>query len=300
MNRRHWFRYAATGLAFLSPMGRLFAQSEYQSPYRFKFRHPLADLEVGFREAPWNTPHDEAVVPAREWYDRHIERKYGAWGPPARQYPAAPGIEHRDAAWLQDRVILTASRWIGYAYQHHHIPDWDPPAHWPWHKVAFGRNSRGVDCSNFSSFYYNYGLGIKLDTGIRQQAERREVRGPGGRGVLRLATIEPMPYEQLIQELQPADLLYIKNNEGRIAHVIMWLGEVGMSPDNVPLIIDSTGSGHKDSSGVPIPIGVHIRPFPKNSWYAKDFAHAHRIIPGVRHVRDGEAGEPEEGGAMEP
>jgi hypothetical protein len=37
---------------------------------------------------------------------------------------------------MQDRVILVASRWIGNPYQHHHIPDWDPPAGWQWHKVA--------------------------------------------------------------------------------------------------------------------------------------------------------------------
>ena len=75
--------------------------------------------------------------------------------------------------------------------QHHHIPDWDPPAGWPWHKVAYGRNSKGVDCSNFSSFCYNLALGVKLDTGIRPQAKRREVRGPGGRGILTIQTIEP-------------------------------------------------------------------------------------------------------------
>ena len=34
-------------------------------------------------------------------------------------------LAQRPATWMQDRVILAASRWIAYPYQHHHIPDWD-------------------------------------------------------------------------------------------------------------------------------------------------------------------------------
>ena len=302
--RRRWLNKLGSGLTLLALAGRFrptHAQEPvYRSPYSLKYRHPLPQLEAGFQEHPWNHVQEESSIPFHEWYDRRMERKLGAWGPHARQYPAAPGLERRDPTWMQDRVIYTATRWIGYPYQHHHIPDWNPPANWPWHKVAYGRNSRGIDCSNFSSFYYNFGLGIKLDTGIRTQAERREVRGPGGRGILPIARIEQTSYAKLIQELQPADLLYIKNDQGRIAHVIMWLGEVGESPDRVPLIIDSTGSGHTDSNGTPIPIGVHIRPFSEQSWYAKDFSHAHRIIPGVSRLREGETAEAEEGGALDP
>ncbi|HEY1068834.1 MAG TPA: hypothetical protein VGE52_22120, partial [Pirellulales bacterium] len=268
-------------------------------PYELKFRHELRELEVGFHERPWNSPEDEAMVPRDEWYSPQVRRRWGAWGPPARQYPAAPGLERRTTTWMQDRVILSAKRHIGLPYQHHHIPAWNPPEEWPWLKVAFGRNSRGIDCSNFSSFYYNYGLGIKLDTGIAEQAERREVRGPGGEGVLRIARIEPLPYDELIRVLRPADLLYIKNDAGRVAHVILWLGEVGVSPDGMPLVIDSTGSGHKDSSGNKIPIGVHIRPFTPKSWYAHDFSHAHRIIESVAEVREGEGPEPAEGGELD-
>jgi hypothetical protein len=143
-------------------------------------------------------------------------------------------------------------------------------------------------------------LGIKLDTGIRQQAARREVRGPGGRGVLTIETIERAPYRTLINRLQPADLLYIRNDAGRIAHVILWLGSVGVGPNQVPLVIDATGGYHKDANGVEIPIGIHIRPFTANSWYAGDFAHAHRIIRGIPNVRAGDAAEAEEGGAIDP
>ena len=303
MNRRAWVRQTCAGLVASSLFGRQSSDAQnapYSSPYRLKFRHARADLDVGFNRHPWSSVHEESDLPARDWYSPGQERKLGAWGPHARQYPPAPDLAHRSAAWMQDRVIFAASRWIGYAYQHHHIPDWDPPASWPWHKVAYGRNSKGVDCSNFSSFCYNYALGVKLDTGIRRQAERREVRGPGGHGILAVEAIERAPYHELLTKLQPADLLYIRNDQGRIAHVIMWLGIVGGGPDSVPLILDSTGAGHHDANGIPIPIGVHIRPYQRGGWYAKDFSHAHRIVPGIHNTRRGEVSEAEEGGALDP
>ncbi|MFN9373771.1 MAG: NlpC/P60 family protein [Planctomycetaceae bacterium] len=274
-------------------------KDKYVSPYRLKFRHSAQQLAAGFQQPPWNNPHEQSELPHSRWYDRETEKKFGSWGPVARQYPAPAGLERRDSIWLQDRVIYTASLWIGTPYQHHHIPDWDPPAHWPWQKVAYGRNSRGVDCSNFSSFYYNFGLGVKLDTGIHQQAERTVVRGPGGRGQLRIEVIKPRSYEEMRRELLPGDLLYIKNRKGVVGHVILWLGEVGVSPDGTPLVIDSTGGNHVDSNGHKIPIGVHIRPMPPRSWYAEDLSHAHRIIPGYTRVEPGEAPPPEEGGADE-
>jgi cell wall-associated NlpC family hydrolase len=303
MNRREWLRCVNAGLAASLP-GRarpsVAQDAPYRSPYSLQFRHPLQELELGFDQAPWNDPRLESAVPARDWYSPRHQRTLGAWGPHARQYPPAPRLAQQSPTWMQDRVILVASRWIGYPYQHHHIPDWDPPAGWPWHEVAFGRNSKGIDCSNFSSFCFNFALGVKLDTGIRTQARRREVRGPGGRGILAIQTVERARYETLVTELQPADLLYIRNDKGRIAHVILWLGATGVSPKNVPLVLDATGGNHKDANGARIPIGIHIRPFSANSWYARDFAHAHRIIRGIPGVRTGEAPEAEEGGAIDP
>lgn len=275
------------------------AEGGYQSPYQLRLRHSQQDLTSSFNEPPWNSPNLESETPHGEWYSPAVRKKYGPWGPVARQYPAAPGLNRRSVEWLQDRVIHSAARWIGLPYQHHHIPSWNPPSGWPWKQVAYGRNSPGIDCSNFSSFYYNYGLGVKLDTGIKQQAERTTVRGPGGRGVLQLERIEKTDYDALIRTLQPADLLYIRNNGGKLAHVIMFLGQAASSPDGTPLIIDSTGGGHVDCNGNAIPIGVHLRPFSPNSWYYKSFAHAHRIVHGVSRVRPGTAPEADEGGAEE-
>ena len=284
---------AGLGLLGLAPWRGARAEASYTSPYRLAYQNSIAALDAGFDTAPWNNPHDQARVPYRSWYTR--SRHPSPWGPAARQYPSAPA-EGKDRTWLQERVIRAASLHIGLLYQHHHIPAWDPPAGWPWLHVAAGHNSPGLDCSNFSSFNYNYGLGIKLPTGITRQASQTELPGPGGRGRIRAQVLAPKGYDAIVAALEPADLLYIRNKQGKIAHVIMWLGRVGVDPNGTPLIIDSTGSGHKDSNGQPIPIGVYIRPFNRNGWYANDFAHAHRLVDAVQRVEPGAAPEFPEGG----
>ncbi len=221
----------------------------------------------------------ESSTPFSEWYSPRTRKKYGAWGPEPRHYPALPDYDQRSLSWKRQRVLAVACRLIGLPYQHHHIPDWDPPGFWPWKPVAFGRNSRGVDCSDFTSWVYNYGLGIKLKTGIGRQAEMTEITGPGGNGIIEVETIsDDNGYDDLVRRLVTGDLLYIRNRSGKIGHVIMWVGSHGRSPDGAPLIIDCTGAGRRDCNGNDIPIGVHLRPFLADSWYYKSFAHAHRII----------------------
>jgi hypothetical protein len=57
------------------------------------------------------------------------------------------------------------------------------------------------------------------------------------------------------------------------------VGKIGVSPDGMPLILDSTGSGAKDANGVTIPDGVHLRAFKRSVWYFTQASHALRIIP---------------------
>ena len=66
---------------------------------------------------------------------------------------------------------------------------------------------------------------------------------------------------------------------------------------NYKRVIDSTGSGHKDSQGNTIPDGVQIRPFTRDSWYWQDFDHAHRIVTELSRVTRGPVPELPEGGA---
>lgn len=251
----------------------------YKSPYRLNFSVPMEELCAIDQQHPRNNLRLESKVPFEEWYSPDVRKRFGAWGPDPRHYPALDGFEQLTPSWKRQRVLAVASHLIGLPYQHHHIPDWDPPASWPWKEVAYGRNSKGMDCSDFTSWLYNYGMGIHLSTGIGTQAEKERIAGPGGQGFIDVRTIrDDNGYDDLVAKLKSGDLLYIKNNQGKVGHVIMWVGELGESPDGSPLIIDCTGSGHKDSTGNDIPIGVHIRPFLKNSWYYHDFSHAHRII----------------------
>lgn len=257
---------------------------DYHSPYSVSFSFPLEKLLAPDTIPPRNSPRMESKTPHEDWYSSRIQHKYGAWGPePLRFPPPYEGFEfsNADPQWMRERLVAVALKYVGLPYQHHHIPDWDPPSRWPWKEVAYGRNSRGVDCSDFTSWVYNYGLGIKITSDVHKQAEAESASAPGRDGRLPIEVISnKYGYEDLVKRLRTGDLLYIKKKSAdKVSHVIMWVGSIGRSPDGTPLVIDSTGSNHKDSNGVTIPVGIHLRPFTKDSWYFQSLSHAHRIIP---------------------
>ncbi|MCX5797487.1 MAG: NlpC/P60 family protein [Elusimicrobia bacterium] len=159
------------------------------------------------------------------------------WGPAAAQYPPVPVPLGKDPAqWRRQRVIAVAKRYIGLSYRHHHIPGWHPSPKFN------AKTGPGLDCSNFTSWVYNYGLGIKFDSEISKQSE-----GPLSPGRV-LGPDEP---------LAPGDLLYIlKMNRQRVSHVVIYI-----DPEH---IIDS----HAESVGV--------RRFA--GWYKTHLSHARRVI----------------------
>ncbi len=250
----------------------------YQSPYSVAFTVAEKDL-IGDLEGARGDWRRESSIPHDDWYSEKVRKGYGAWGAPARHYPAPEGIADRSLTWKRERVIAVGLRYKGYTYQHHHIPDWDPPRDWPWKEVANGRNAKGVDCSNFSSFVYNQGFGIKPSSAIKEQAKALDIAGPGDTTEIRAKTVKlPAEYEDFAKTLHTGDLLYIRNRQEEISHVVLWVGSIGKSPDDVPLILDSHGEGVKDDKGNAIPNGVQLRPFRKNSWVHKSASHAHRIL----------------------
>jgi hypothetical protein len=155
------------------------------------------------------------------------------WGPRAFRYPRVPIPEGCDPiAWQRLRVIAVAKRYIGLPYAHHHIPDWEPS----------GGKGPGLDCSNFTTWVYNYGLGIHFTSDIHQQSD-----GPDAPG-RRLRSDEAF---------QPGDLLFVmKKDRSSVSHVVLYV--------NDGEIIDSHGTG------------VELRPF--KGWYRSHFSHARRII----------------------
>ncbi len=139
--------------------------------YSLRYSYPLDELIGDLLHGERGESERESDIPHHEWYSRETRRQYEAWGPDQRLYAALPGLADRPLQWKRERVIATAARFIGYEYQHHHIPDWNPPANWPWKECCAGHNGRGVDCSNFTSFVYNQGFGIKMNAAIERQSE---------------------------------------------------------------------------------------------------------------------------------
>lgn len=273
------------------------APEAYVSPYAVDFNNSPESLTSDFSEAPRDQVSQESTQPTfASWYDVSA---YPAgqlpWGPLQRLYPAPivpPGVD--PVVWQRERVLATALKYIGYDYQHHHVPDWNPAPHnWPqWVSVSLGHNGNGIDCSDFSAWNYNYGLGVKLITAVANQAATTRLNAPDGSPLNAQTLLQatssatPVDYTTIKQTLVTGDLLYIRGMPSKsapgtgVTHVIMWVGNIGQSPDGTPLILDSHDNAPpvSDSNGVVIPAGVHLRPFVEGSWYHRGFDHAHRII----------------------
>lgn len=262
----------------------------YVSPYSVAFGFPLESLTADFQESPRNAVSLESDSPPfAQWY---TVASYPAgqlpWGPLPATFTAPLVPASVDpVTWKRERVVATGLRYIGYDYQHHHIPDWNPePYNWPaWLPVLVGHNGAGIDCSDFSSWNYNAGLGLKLITNVAEQAAATEVGGVPIQTIAQVTSSDPTDYAGLVSSLKTGDLLYIRGNAASapgtgITHVIMWVGEIGRGPDSTPLILDSHDNQPlvKDANGNVIPPGVHLRPFLEGSWYHRAFDHAHRLI----------------------
>lgn len=169
----------------------------------------------------------QSNTPEGEWYVGEL----GSWGPRAASYPAVEApAGYPPAFWKRERIVTVAKRYIGLAYRHHHIPAWDPG------------EGKGLDCSNFTSWVYNYGLGVRFTSLVGAQADG--FKAPGRR----LAPSE---------SFEIGDLLFItKKDRSRVTHVVIWLGE--------GKIIDSHGEG------------VRVRNFA--GWYKDCFSHARRVV----------------------
>jgi cell wall-associated NlpC family hydrolase len=149
-------------------------------------------------------------------------------------------------AWQRARVVAVARRYLGLSYRHHHIPAWDPPAA----LVGPTAAGTGLDCSNFTAWVYNYGLGRRFTSNVQQQAD-----GPlaPGRG---LAPDEPFA---------PGDLLFIlREDRSEVSHVVVYVDENA--------VIDS----HSAYGGV--------TEHPRTGWYLTHFSHARRIIEGSEAI----------------
>ena len=261
-------------------VGVLHAQNAYKSPYSVKFSLPEEELIGDLLKGPRSDWKDHASVPFRDWYNPANQTRWGHWGPAMRHFDPPAGLAKKTPQWSRERLIATGMRFIGYSYQHHHVPDWEPPAEWPRDPEQKTPVGKGFDCSNFTAFAYNLALGIKPTAAIKAQSEMIDAAGPGQGRTVPVKRIElPKSYEDFPRELLTGDLLYVKSSKGNVSHVVLWVGRIGDAPDGMPLILDSTGTGATDAKGEKIPDGIQLRPFKRNVWYFTQASHVLRIIP---------------------
>ena len=266
-------------LIWCGALPRVAAQTAMPALYSVAFTHSERELIGDLIAGPRGERSRESSVAISSWNSERVRTRYGAWGPPARHYPATPEFDAKPVEWRRERLIATAMRFEGYGYQHHHIPDWEPPADWPWKPTAMGRNGKGVDCSNFTALAYNLAFGLSTTSDVDQQAERVRFTREGNGPAVEARRIEiPTSYDELARTLKSGDLLFIKNRQGNISHVVLWVGSISRAVDGNPLVLDSHGEDVKDANGTPIPAGVHLQPFRRNSWYFRSASHALRVL----------------------
>ena len=218
-------------LGLLLFSGALQAQNAYKSPYTVSFSFKDGDLIGDLLKGPRSNWKEYASVPFSDWYNPANEKRWTHYGPAAKHFSPPTGLSSKSPQWSRERVIAAGMRFIGYSYQHHHVPDWDPPAEWPRDKEQTTPVGKGLDCSNFTAFAYNLALGIKPSGDVQKQSEMTEVTGPGPGRTLPVKRIElPQNHEDFIRTLQTGDLLYIKNTKGNLSHVVLWIGKIGKSP----------------------------------------------------------------------
>lgn len=216
-------------LAHLNPLQKFILEREQSEGQQSRIEESLIQNASSLYQASLTKDFEErnAILESPVPRERWPAMNSSLWGPPATLYPpieAPSGYNPID--WKRDRIIEAAKQYIGTPYRHHHIP------------------SLGIDCSNFSSWVYNYGLGIKFNSHVVRQSEQAGRKlGP-------------------LEELKKGDLIYIKGpkKDGtpgkEIRHVALFIDE--------NTIIDSVGAG------------IKIRPF--TGWYKREFAFARRII----------------------
>nr|WP_156770769.1 NlpC/P60 family protein [Mycobacterium gordonae] len=222
---------ALSAIAVFLPVGLARAgNGDFAYPFSCSWPSLTADF-AGRDQLP------ESHEPAADWYRTDAEGHYTnhGWGPAADNLPAPvipQGAQCNSRTWKQERILAVAMRYIyapgnalGLQYRHHHIPGWDPttstyagaPEDNPDPDNPDGPTAwspgRGLDCSNFTAWVYNYGLGIKFGGDVHRQADG--TAGPmGGR------IPQQGPFE-------PGDLVYLHPNgdAGRASHVVIYLDD---------------------------------------------------------------------------
>lgn len=232
----------------------------------------------------------------------------GPWGPHAIAYPEVGVPEGCNATtWMQQRVLAVIDKVVKMQlnYCHHHIPGWLPPddsgqsspvfrVSAPADKITCSPNRKinnqivwqGVDCSNLTSWVYNYAFGIpgggaSMPGNIAVQACTASVAP----GVALDYNYTNIGAAIAAGKLQPGDLLYIMDTAStQISHVVLWTGKVvGSSFDINQLAPDAKSylKAGEELTGAWVIADSHFngpdyRPF--MGWYRERVSHVRRVI----------------------
>lgn len=198
---------ALSAIAVFLPVGLARAgNGDFAYPFSCSWPSLTADF-AGRDQLP------ESHEPPADWYRTDAQGHYAnhGWGPAADALPAPvipQGAQCNSRTWKQERILAVAMRYIyapgnalGLQYRHHHIPGWDPttstyagaPEDNPDPDNPDGPTAwspgRGLDCSNFTAWVYNYGLGIKFGGDVHRQADG--TAGPMGGRIPQQGPFEP-------------------------------------------------------------------------------------------------------------
>ncbi len=299
--------------------------AEYSSPYQVNFTYSLESLHQDFDVSPRNSVAGESSKDFGEWYVKNsyrdletgqIDRLLQVYGPPAAQFPNND-YESMPLQWQRERVLATALRYqnvmenlpydgtskFGIHYRHHHIPAFAPTKEQDWPALEVNgaypipATKHGMDCSNFTSWCYNYGLGLQFTSAVADQGALTSINYYGG------ASSPQLPVEKIVFPpgatipdiaalLETGDLLYIENPGAGVVHTVMWVGDLGgvdtakltatgqsnyaEMGEKVYLILDSTSDARKDINDNEIPGGPELREF--RDWYYKNLSHVNRYL----------------------
>lgn len=282
-------------MAALLPASNLHA-APYVSPYQWAASVTNSAVAPDFDVMPrvYSNYTNWSTTPYSEWNDYDIVYIHiGAWGPDFVYFPAPTNVLTEDLSWQQLRIAASANVLRGqYPYAHHHMQVWDPPNSSPWTNASVTPGF-GIDCSDFTHWNYNYGLGVQFTTAVAAQGEiyfatlTPENQNPVNLQVQRLFDVHAgyeKNFTNLVAQLQPGDLLFIRANPAFtnvISHVITWLGDLASDSNGLDqyLVTDSHGDVVIDSNGVEIPSGPQIRPFRFGEYYYGSFDHVIRLLP---------------------
>lgn len=225
--------------------------------FAYPFTCNQASLTADFAQRD-AMPH--TAVPPAQWYQQRDGRYInGGWGPepvalPPVTVPSDAGCD--PGTWKQERILSAALLYVndpgnpqGLQYRHHHIPDWDPQTSTASAAAEKSEDQdgqspetwgpgRGLDCSNFTAWVYNFGLGIKFGGSVTKQYAG--TAGPMGQ---RLPADGPF---------ELGDLLYLHpdGNTTTASHTVIFIDDAH--------IIDS----RLDAEGV---AGIQVHP--REGWY---------------------------------